>query len=399
MVAIDFGDFPGVDMQEPERLGADVFADFASFDFTSGFGDAEVLEIPNGADTAFVLGHGDWFYDIGGYPTDDSIVRAMEVWVPGASAEFDYRVIIDGFTVSFATFENALLSGDLSPLYAGQSLEILGTVSNDDTLVGGDLADEIYGEGGNDLLFGNGGNDYLDGGQGRDTMAGGAGDDDYGVNNATDVIDESDGEGRDLAIASVTYRLPDFVEELALFGKKAINGTGNELANYMEGNGAANQLQGLAGNDTLTGLGGNDLVNGGDGNDSLAGGAGADRLRGGNGNDLLTWHSAADVLIDGGAGTDTLKASAGLNLLNVDNDVIVDIERISLAGNGAGRLTLSVRDVLDISSTSNSLRVLGEAGDVVNAPGSFVELDDVDGYTRYKSGAATLWVDSDINVV
>lgn len=399
-VAIDFADFPGVNMQDPAGLGAAIFTRFSTFNFISGFTQEELLEIPNHSNpssaTAVVKAFGAWTFEAGGSPADSSTVHSLRVDdLPGNA----YRIVITGFNVFFPTLEDALLGKNLSALYAGQALEILGTATNADTLVGGTLADEIYGYGGNDKLIGGAGNDYLDGMSGIDTMSGGAGDDDYGVNHGRDVIDESDGGGRDLVIASVNYRLPTFVEEIALFGSGAINGTGNALANYMEGNGAANQLLGLSGNDTLTGLGGNDLLNGGDGNDSLAGGAGADRLRGGNGNDSLTWHSAVDVLVDGGSGTDTLKVAGGLNLLRVDNDVIAGVERISLAGNGANRLTLGVRDVLDISSAGNSLRVLGEAGDVVDAPRSFVELDEVDGYTRYKSGAATLWVDSDITVI
>jgi Ca2+-binding RTX toxin-like protein len=397
-VAIDFADFPGVNMQDPAGLGVAIFTNFSTFNFTSGFTQGELLEIPNHSNpasvTAVVKAFGAWTFEPGGSPTDSSTVHSIQVDVPGNT----YRIVITGFNVFFPTLENALLGKNLSALYAGQALEILGTATNADTLVGGTFADEIYGYGGNDVLFGGGGDDYLDGMIGRDTMSGGAGDDDYGVNNSGDVIDESGGEGKDLVIASVNYRLPGFVEDIALFGAGAINGTGNTLANYMEGNAAANELQGLAGNDTLTGLGGNDLLNGGDGGDSLVGGTGADVLRGGNGNDSLNWH-AKDSLLDGGAGSDTLKVVGSLNLHKVDNDVVVEIERISLVGGGANTLTLSLNDILDISSTTNVLRILGEAGDMVNAPNNFVEMGMVAGYTRYKSGAATLWVDSDVNVI
>ena len=402
MVAIDFGDFPGVNMQDPAGLWADVLSAYPVFNFTTGHTSGNLLEIPNNADAgapgvvvieAYTDPAVTWVFN-GSKPSDSNIVESIRVNHPGAT----YRLVMVDLQITFLTLENALRGENLSALYAGQSLEILGTLTNDDTLVGGTLADEIYGYGGDDVLLGGGGNDYLDGMIGKDTMSGGAGDDDYGVNNSSDVVDESSGEGRDLVIASVSYELPDFVEEIALFGDKPINGTGNALANYMAGNGGANRLQGHAGNDTLTGLGGNDLLDGGDGNDQLVGGNGADVLRGGNGIDSLTWH-ARDRVVDGGAGNDTLEVVLSLNLLQVDNDVIADIERISLAGNGIDRLTLNVQDVLDISSTSDTLKVLGAAGDIVDARGSFVEVGEVDGYTRYKSGAAKLWVDSDITVI
>jgi Ca2+-binding RTX toxin-like protein len=402
MVAIDFADFPGVNMQDPAGLWSDVLSAYPVFNFTTGHTSGNLLEIPNNADAgapgvvvieAYTDPAVTWVFN-GSEPSDSNIVESIRVNHPGTT----YRLVMVDFQVTFLTLENALLGKNLSALYAGQALEILGTATNNDTLVGGTLADEIYGYGGNDVLFGGGGNDYLDGMDGRDTMSGGAGDDDYGVNNSRDVIDESSGEGKDLVIASATYRLPEFVEDIALFGSSAIDGTGNALANYMEGNAAANQLRGLAGNDTLTGLGGNDRLDGGDGNDQLVGGNGADVLRGGNGNDSLTWH-AKDRIVDGGAGNDTLKVVLSLNLLNVDNDVIADIELVSLAGNGANRLTLNAQDVLNISSTSNTLKVLGEAGDIVDARGSFVELNEVGAYIRYRSGDAKLWVESDIAVI
>jgi Ca2+-binding RTX toxin-like protein len=396
MAIIDFGDFPGVNMQDPETLGADIFSDFPSFDFVSGYGDNQIVEIHSPSNTAFVRAYGNLAYNFDGTPTDDSIVNAIEVFVPGGA----YRIVIDGFSVSFPTFENALLGRDLSTLYAGHPLLILGAETNADTLAGGTLNDDIYGYGGQDVLFGNGGNDYLDGGGGKDTMRGGAGNDDYFVGHASDVVRENSGQGIDLVISTIDYRLPANVEDLALLDVGgAIDGIGNGAANYLEGNASGNVLQGLLGNDTQVGLGGNDILEGGAGNDRLTGGSGADVLLGGDGTDLLFW-DIADAGVDGGAGTDTLKVGTGnLNLLQVDNTLIENIERISLAGNGLNTLTLSFSDIIDISSSSNSLRVLGEAGDTVNAPNTFVEMETVDGYTRYRSGGATLWVDSDINVV
>jgi Ca2+-binding RTX toxin-like protein len=403
MVGIDFGNFPadftGVNMNSPGALGQAILSNFPPFNFTSGSFDQVqgILQIPNhtipASITAFILAQGNFAFNLDGSPRDDSRVFRIEIWGPEG-----YRLILAGLNVSWAELESALPAKNLAPLWEGDALLIHGHENLADTLAGGALDDEMYGYGGDDILTGGSGNDYLDGQQGRDTMSGGAGDDDYGVNNSGDVIEESGGEGKDLVIASASYRLPEFVEDIALFGSSAIDGTGNALANYMEGNAAANELQGLTGNDTLTGLGGNDLLDGGGGGDSLVGGNGADVLRGGNGNDSLIWH-ARDILLDGGTGSDTLTVAGNLNLRKVGNDVVVDIERISLAGGGASTLTLSLNDILDISSTTDVLRILGEAGDIVNAPNNLLETGTVAGYTRYKSGAATLWVDSDINVI
>ena len=401
MVAIDFGNVAGVNMSRPRALGRAILSDFDLFNFTSGrFDPVEgILEIPNhtvpGAITASVLAYGDFAFNLDGTPTGDSAVFAIEARVPGG-----YRIIVDGIDVSFAELESALLSRNLSPLWSGAPLEVLGTASFGDTLVGGNLEDEIYGYGGNDVLFGNGGNDYLDGMAGRDTMAGGRGNDEYAVNRASDVIDEAAGGGIDLAVTKVDYVLPQFVEDLGMRdGGGAISGRGNELDNFMTGNVWGNRLAGLSGADTMAGFEGSDILDGGGGRDYLDGGDGADRLRGGAGDDRLFW-DAADRTVDGGAGVDTLRVSTGgLDLRQVDNDAILDIERITLVGTGVDTLALSVRDVLDISSTTDVLKVLGGAGDIVNAPNTFVEMGTVDGYTRYKALGATLWIDSDIAVI
>lgn len=406
MVRIDFGDFPGVDMQDPD-LGAAILEDFATFNFFSGAYDEieGILEIPNTADplaqTAFIRAYGQWDFDDDGSPADNSIVDGIEVWVPGATpGTYDYRIALDGLDVFFPSLESALLDRDLSFLYTGQALEILGTATGDDTLVGGGWADEIVGFGGNDVLMGNAGNDFLDGRSGLDTLIGGSGHDDYAVNTTRDVIIEADGGGIDRAISSVSYTLPAFVEDLALRDAVgALNGRGNGLDNFLEGNIGHNALQGLAGNDTMVGLAGADTLLGGAGNDRLNGDTGSDVLRGDDGNDVLVWHEL-DRRVDGGAGSaDTLRLFSGnLNLRLVDNAKILDIEQVNLAGSGANTLTLGAGDLLDLSSTTNTLRVYGDAADRVDIRGDFTESGTVGSFIRYRLGAGILLVDPDIIV-
>jgi Ca2+-binding RTX toxin-like protein len=261
---------------------------------------------------------------------------------------------------------------------------IVGTAGND-ALVGGL---------GNDTLKGLGGRDTLDGSLGRDILQGGSGGDLYLVDNVEDVVVESSGTAgalvlpgagevaaagtADTVIASVNYSLArvDFVENLTLSGN-ASRASGNALANRITGNEGSDRLSGGGGGDTLDGGAGNDLVNGDGGNDVLVWGAG-DRL-------------------NGGAGADTLRMKSGdLDLTAVSDAAIVGIEAVDLRRAGANALTLTRADVMALNG-ADTLTVLGDAGDAVNAIG-FTRNGSVDGYKRFTSGAATLLVDTDITV-
>jgi Ca2+-binding RTX toxin-like protein len=257
--------------------------------------------------------------------------------------------------------------------------------------------DSLSGGGGNDTLEGGRGKDRLDGGRGQDRLKGGAGDDLYIVDNARDKCEETsnapgglildgaaDGHAgpagiTDTVIASVNYSISTaaFVENLALTGS-ASRATGNTLANRLTGN---------AGSDTLEG---------GSGNDTLDGGAGTDRLIGGTGSDVLVW-GAGDRL-DGGGGGDTLSLGRGdLDLRAVSQFLIVNVEKADLRGDGRNVLTLTQRDVLDMSST-DAVEVLGDKGDRVVADG-FARAGKSGALVRYQSGLATLLVESDVAVV
>lgn len=130
----------------------------------------------------------------------------------------------------------------------------------------------INGKGNNldNIITGNDGNNIIDGVSGNNTLKGGKGDDAYIINstNANDTIIENANEGTDTVQSSITYTLTSNVENLVLTGDNSINGTGNELNNYIIGNKQDNMLSGNAGNDTLYGGGGIDTLKGGTGDDT-----------------------------------------------------------------------------------------------------------------------------------
>lgn len=190
------------------------------------------------------------------------------------------------------------------------------------------------------VLIGNSGANRLDGRAGADAMSGLAGDDTYLVDHPDDTVIEEEDAGTDTVIATVSFTLPDAVENLVLAGRAAIDGTGNDLDNEIIGNAAANLLDG---------------------------GGGADRLRGGRGDDVYVLDSSADIVIEErGGGTDTIRIDGDIALEDYEN-----VENVELRGDGdhqavgnalANRLTGNAGDNLLAGLLGNDL-LAGGAGD------------------------------------
>ena len=92
-----------------------------------------------------------------------------------------------------------------------------------------------------------------------DNFVGTVGNDEYVVDNTKDTIAEAANAGIDKVLSSVSYVLPDNVENLTLTGAVSANATGNTLDNILIGNGSDNVLDwGGGGLDTMQGGLGND---------------------------------------------------------------------------------------------------------------------------------------------
>jgi Tol biopolymer transport system component len=102
--------------------------------------------------------------------------------------------------------------------------------------------------------------DTMHGSAGIDTLAAGLGDDTYYVNQKGDLVVEYANAGIDTVHASVSYSLPDNVENLVLDGADPLDGGGNRMDNVITGNAAGNVLAGGGGNDTLDGAAGYDTA-------------------------------------------------------------------------------------------------------------------------------------------
>ena len=216
-----------------------------------------------------------------------------------------------GTDTAYASISYAL-SANVERLVLLDSTSINGT--------GNELGNRLTGNGGNNHLYGLAGNDTLDGKSGRDTLEGGLGNDTYVVDELSDTIVEAFGEGTDTVTASLSYVLGANLEKLTLTGSAALDGTGNELGNSLNGNSASNQLFGLEGNDTLDGK------------------AGADTLIGGLGNDTYVVDNVLDVIVENsGEGTDTVKIgfTYALSDANLENLTLTGTGSVDATGNSA----------------------------------------------------------------
>ncbi|MER8803651.1 calcium-binding protein [Mesorhizobium sp. M0998] len=194
---------------------------------------ANVINGAGGADTLVGYGGNDTYY------VDNAGDRVFEVVGGGTD-----RVLA---SASFALVHSA-----------GSQVELLATTNPSGTatinLVGNEFAQTIQG---------NAGANYINGMGGADTLTGYGGNDTYLVDNAGDRVVEAAGGGGDRVFSSVSYALSagSQVELLATTspsGTGAINLTGNEFTQAIQGNAGANVINGGGGADILTGNGGND---------------------------------------------------------------------------------------------------------------------------------------------
>lgn len=218
---------------------------------------------------------------------------------------------------------------NLDASQTGSTLLNLSGNASANTLIGNDAANTIKGADGADTL---------DGGLSADSLIGGLGNDTYLID-ADDIITELAASGSDTIVASFSYSLVDTdgggssggnVENLTLTGSANINGTGNVLANVLNGNDGNNSLDGAAGND------------------KLSGGLGIDTLIGGLGNDIYVINDTDIITELAVGGTDTIQAGITYSLADTDG-----------AGSDGGNVeNLILTGTNNISGTGNELKNL-----------------------------------------
>lgn len=154
-----------------------------------------------------------------------------------------------------------------------------------------------------------------------------------------------------------------------------------------------------AGADVLTGTEDAETLIGGAGDDELISSGGPDVLIGGAGDDIVSIVDGGFFRIDGGTGTDTLRLEGSgftLDLANFFDVAVTGIEVVDLTGEGDNSLFLGTHQLLALSPTSNTLRILGDAGDqlVADLAGAGFVDEGSDGVaTTYSNGVASIIVD------
>ena len=272
-------------------------------------------------------------------------------------------------------------------------------------LDGGDGMDFLNGGLGHDVLYGGAGSDYLNSSEGNDILAGGPGSDLYELSHEATIIEQPGGDN-DVVNAFITIdSLAANVSWLMLMGSGNLDGTGNELDNFIVGNDGNNLVSGADGNDELQGGAGADSLYGGNGNDLLDGGEGSDRLFGDLGDDVLNYDPQDQSTVDGGAGEDLLRllgTGVTLDLPAGDSSMLAAIEIIDFGGGGDNVLVLDPDTVLALSDTG-TLRIDGRPGDLVQVnevwiPGDVVTIGSTH-YNEYTGNGARLLIQSDVAFV
>mgnify|MGYP003416935974 FL=1 len=154
------------------------------------------------------------------------------------------------------------------------------------------------------------------------------------------------------------------------------------------------EILGTSGDDQLKGTSEAEHFKAGHGDDRMLGLGGTDEFHGEAGNDYIQVLDLGFGLVDGGSGNDVLHTDGkDLNLDLTDYlDKIKGIETICLYGRGDNTLTLAETELKELSDTTDTLKVHGNAGDRVILEGNWVDGGSHGFYHTYTQDEAVLLV-------
>ncbi|MFD1975672.1 calcium-binding protein [Mesorhizobium kowhaii] len=367
-------------------------------------------------------------YDAGGTDTVDlsALSRGSTVDLrPGAYSDLDYYNVEDQIAdltaqYGFADFIRSTLTDPSTPAYEWERNLGLAFSTTIENVIGSAHADTV---------IGNNAANVIDGRIGADIMQGGIGNDTYYVDNAGDHVIEANGQGTDNVQAYVSFNLSgQELENLQLRSGASINGTGNSIANIINGNSGNNIIDGLLGADTMSGAQGNDTYYVDNAGDHVieANGSGTDNVQAyvsfslsgqelenlalrsaasinGTGNsiaNIITGNSGNNI-INGLLGADTMSGSTGSDTYYVDNagDHVIEANGggtdnvqayVSFSLSGQELENLALRGGASIDGTGNSIAniITGNSGN--NIINGLLGADTMSGST----GSDTYYVDN-----
>ncbi len=222
---------------------------------------------------------------------------------------------------------------------------IIGTSVND-VITGSAGDDRLFGLDGSNTLIGGDGNDSLYGGPDTNTLIGGAGDDTYYVSSTATTIVENPGEGDDAVISTVSFTLPDNVEQLQVSGE-GLTATGNDQGDRIYGDGTFGT--------TLIGGTGDDYMVGGSGNDTLEGGGGRDIMYGQDGADTFVFKATGDAPLDDNPFARTAIGDFSVGQDKIDLSAITTADNQPLSFIGETAFTNQAGEVHQVVSDGNSV--------------------------------------------
>jgi Ca2+-binding RTX toxin-like protein len=367
------------------NLGADRLDGGAGNDHLDGGQGNDVMIGGSGDDVFRVQDSGDVVTEAAGEGVDTVLLHLSTYTLPANVENLDLRYALGTIGVTGNSLNNLfIVTGGTVTVYGGAGIDTVSYQSTQAVMIdlanyafGGSAAnhylngiENVTGSPYADDLRGNGSANILDGGAGADTLTGRNGSDIYYVDDAGDLVVEAAGGGTDEVRVRglASYTLPDYVEKLTNATGGNFTGTGNALANELNGGNLVDTLYGGAGHDVLNGGSGNDLLYGEVEHDTLNGGLGADTMHGGTGNDLYIVDNAFDVVVENsGAGTDQVLTTRSTYTLgdHVENLTFnrSDGAAVTGTGNNLGNIILGQEggDSLDGAAGADELR--GNGGD------------------------------------